>query len=173
MTRSKASLKIKYALIGHAERRALGEDNDGVKRRLARALHYKLRPIICIGERTRDVDGGYLSELRDQVLSSLSGLSYETMELLTYAYEPVWAIGAQKAMTPHEIFETVLYIRKCIAEKFPQELAHRIPILYGGSVTKENILGIKKGAPVDGFLLGRSSLDLASFGDMLQILKTL
>ena len=150
-----------YAIIGHSERRAMGDSMADVAQKLSHALAHELRPVLCIGEKERDSDGRYLAHIREQLDSALRHLSQKERKQIILAYEPIWAIGknADAAIRPADLSEMVLYIRKVLSELLPGRSGLTVPVLYGGSVEPENIRLLSEGTGVDGFLVGHASTD--------------
>jgi triosephosphate isomerase len=166
------SFGVKHVIIGHSERRSLGETSPVVAAKLKTALRAGLVPIICIGEDTHDPDGAYFEFLREELKMSLEGVRRrDDAQKLIIAYEPVWAIGkkAKDAMQPEDLAQMVIFIKKVLTEIFGRESAEKIPVLYGGSVDPSNAQGLI-GAGVKGFLVGRASLDPKSFAAIAEAL---
>lgn len=159
------SVGAKYTIIGHSERRKMGETDEDVKARINIALSSELVPIVCIGEKERDNDGEYLSVIRDQIQAIFYGTSRDWFRKVVIAYEPIWAIGknSKGAVTMHALHETAIYIRKVLSEIFDKKTALAATILYGGSVDASNATELIDGTQVDGFLVGRASLEAGSF----------
>ena len=164
-----------YAIIGHSERRALGETDETVNRKIISTLREELFVIACIGEKERDPNGHYLQFLRDQISSSLYRIPKRFLSKIILAYEPIWAIGKsdREAMKGRDVHETAIFIRKILSDIYGQENAAAIPILYGGSTSPRNVFDIISLGNVDGLLVGRESLDPKSFGEMLKIADNL
>lgn len=160
-----ASAGASYAIIGHSERRAAGDTNDLVALKLAHALAHNLTPILCVGEHERDREGRYLSYVREEITTALTLLTPKERGRVVIAYEPLWAIGktAESAITPIDLTEMVLYIRKVLAELLPGKNSHASLVLYGGSVEPGNIRDLAHTASVNGFLIGHASVDAPSF----------
>jgi len=159
-----------YALIGHSERRALGDTDSIIVEKLARAFANGLTPILCIGEHERDGEGRYLSFVREELTAALSALTAKERAQIIIAYEPLWAIGktAAFAIPPTDLAEMVLYIRKVLAELLPGRSSARTLILYGGSVEPENIRTLATLSSVDGFLIGHASVDPTIFSELVR-----
>lgn len=156
-----ASLGVSYAIVGHSERRAMGEDENGVHERVMAALDAKLAPIVCVGEHTRDASNGdHFAVIENQLRSAFTQILVKDARRLVVAYEPVWAIGktAADAMTAGELEETVIYIRKVLVELVGRAPALSIPILYGGSVEPANARELMESG-VAGFLVGHASVE--------------
>lgn len=154
--------KISYCLIGHAERRAMGETNDDCRRKVAAALANKVTPILCIGETTRNNSGEHFQLIKDQLTIALMDVPPQKVGQVVIAYEPVWAIGALQAMPPRDMHEMTIFIRKSIVETHGKD-GMNMKILYGGSVDDTNALAMLCEGEVAGFLVGRASLESAKF----------
>lgn len=164
--------KARYVIVGHSERRAMGETDEVVAKKLKSILQFPLIPIVCIGESKRDDDGDYIKHLRKQFKDSVDGLSLEETSRLVVAYEPVWAIGAKakQACSPAECREAVQVIRQVLADLLDStEAAKEVSVLYGGSVDAENAEGFLTDSLVQGLLVGRASLDPKTFGQIIKI----
>lgn len=163
-------LGVSSVIVGHSERRALGDGNEVVAKKMKQALASRLRPILCVGEKERDVEGAYLGFLKEQITSALVKIPPELVKLITIAYEPVWAIGkdAKGAATPGDFLEKSIFIRRVIADLYDQKIATTIPILYGGSVDETNASSFLGEGRAQGLLVGRASLDPRSFGVIIK-----
>ena len=150
-----------FTLIGHSERRAKGETNEMVNKKVKLALAARLKTIICLGEDKRDEHGHYLEPLRQQVKKALTGLIKPDLKRVIIAYEPVWAVGraAKSADTPADFLHHALFISKTLSDLFDKKLAMQVPIIYGGSVDSKNAEGFLKAGQADGLLVGRASLN--------------
>jgi triosephosphate isomerase (TIM) len=160
-----AALACQYVVVGHSERRALhAEDDTVVASKLQAALRHGLVPILCVGE---DLDvrrqGGHVAHCCGQLEADLEGVSAEQMAGIVIAYEPVWAIGTGEVATPEDAQEVCGAIRARLAERYDQETADRVRILYGGSVKAASTAGIMAGPDIDGALVGGASLDADEF----------
>lgn len=167
-----ANAGVTYTIVGHSERRLLGETDDIVAEKMQRALAQGLTPILCVGEKERDSSAEYLSVLRAQIGTALAPLTSKERLNVIIAYEPVWAIGktAAEAISGSDLTEMVLYIRKVLGEHLPHKAPSRIPVLYGGSVEPGNIRELAAASQVEGFLVGRASVDSVSFAGLVKAL---
>ncbi len=165
--------RIRHVIVGHSERRELGETDGMIARKVKLALQSGLQPIVCIGERERSQHGEHLGELEDQMTRSLAGVGRAQAKQLFIAYEPLWAIGKsyKYAMQPHEIHETSIFIRKILTKMFGRAVASTIPVLYGGAVEEANIAQVVRQGDVSGVLVGRASLDGKSVSHMVKALE--
>jgi len=161
----------RYTLVGHAERRAQGETDEVVAKEVGAALDVKLIPIVAVGETSRDKEGHYLEELRKTLKGSLAKVQTKDLKKLIIAYEPVWAIGAPLPPDARTIRETVIFIRKVLADMFDRNAALKARIIYGGAVDDENAQELIDGAGVSGFLLGRASVDAEKFAAIVSMFQ--
>lgn len=173
--RQVASAGAQYVILGHSERRALGDTDAIVAKKVRQALDAGLRIILCVGESERDLHAHYLQYIRTQIMTVLTGLDKKLIRNFIVAYEPVWAIGKSYdvAPKPADIHEMSIYIKKIISEIIGKNSAMKVPVLYGGSVNAENAQAILKDARVDGLLVGRQSLDAKAFNDMISYANSL
>lgn len=165
-----ATVGTSYAIIGHSERRASGDTDAIVARKLSHALAQGLTPILCIGEKERDVEGRYLAIVREELTRAIEPLAPKERSEIIIAYEPLWAIGktADSAIESNDLTEMVLYIRKVLAELLPGKSSVRSLVLYGGSVESGNIRALAITSGVDGFLIGHASVDLHTFTQLVK-----
>lgn len=166
------SLGVKYVIIGHSERRALGDTDKIINKKVLTALKSKIIPIVCVGENTRDRNGFYLAFIKHQIIECLSSIPKNQVKNIIFAYEPVWAIGekATHEATVDEFIEIQIFIKKIIADLYDMKTATSLRIIYGGSVNSSNAKGfIDSGAA--GLLVGRDSLSPKKFGDIVKIIQ--
>ncbi len=161
---------VSYAIVGHSERRRLGETDSLIAKKVSAGLAAGLKVVLCVGEHTRDEHGVYLAFVHEQLLSALAKVSRKLLKNLIVAYEPVWAIGKtdKDAITPHHLHEMVLYIRKVLSDNFGDEMGRKVPVLYGGSVFAKNAHGFISEGNADGLLVGGASLKSEEFGLILK-----
>ncbi len=155
----------RYCIVGHSERRQLfGEDNALINAKITAALNYGLMPIFCIGETLEERNSGAeFTVLTKQVKEGLNKLTANDIKKIGIAYEPVWAIGTGKTATPGQVQEAHLFIRNLLSEMYGEKEAAGVSIIYGGSVTSDNIGSLMAEPEINGVLVGSASLDLASF----------
>ncbi len=159
-----------FVIIGHSERRKyFGETDDTVNKKIKAALSYGLTPIVCVGETLEERESGKEKiVVKTQLEGAFGDLSEDDVHKVIIAYEPVWAIGTGKTATPQQAAQMHKFIRNWIEEKFSQELASRIIILYGGSVKPTNIAELMKEEDIDGALVGGASLKVDSFTEIVK-----
>lgn len=161
-----ASLGVKFSIIGHSERRAMGESNEVILMKLRAAHASGIRPILCVGEKSRaDAEKSH-ADVHEQ-LSVLEELSKKEVANTIIAYEPLWAIGAKVAATPEDAREMRIYIQKVLSDHFDEKVMKAIPVLYGGSVTVKNATEFISIAGMHGLLIGRASLEPKSFTSII------
>lgn len=167
-----------FSIIGHSERRNLpaggGESNEIIRKKLQVAFDSGITPVLCVGEKQRDKEGGHLEFIRNQIKECLLGLQKKFLVGMIIAYEPIWAIGKsyKEAMSPTDIHETTLFIKKVVSECCGRDIAGGIRILYGGSVEPEVAEAIIEYGNVDGFLVGHASLVSEKFSAILKAADT-
>ena len=151
---------VKYAIIGHSERRQyFGETDEGVNKRTLAALANGITPIVCVGETLEERESGVTEKVFDRRLEvGLKGI--EDITAVVIAYEPVWAIGTGKTATDEQAEETIAYIRKKIGELFCPKCAEKLIIQCGGSMNAKNCKGLMAQPDIDGGLIGGASLKL-------------
>ena len=163
-------LSVRYAIVGHSERRQFfGETNEGVNQRARAALANQIRPIVCVGETLVQREANQTEEVvRGQVTASLAGLSKDDMLETVIAYEPVWAIGTGRNATPAQAQEVHALIRGLLAKMFGAEVAARVRLQYGGSVKPANARELLGQPDLDGALVGGASLKAADFAGIVK-----
>lgn len=154
-----------YVILGHSERRhVIGETDEQINKKVRAALAAGLTPILCVGETLAERESGRtMSVVKSQFSGSLAGISATDAEKTVIAYEPVWAIGTGKTATPAQAQEVHADLRKLLAERYNQELANSVRILYGGSVKPDNASELLTQPDIDGALIGGASLKANSF----------
>ena len=155
----------KYVIIGHSERRQhFGETDEGINKKIKRALYGNMKPVFCIGETLQQRDDEQTFKvIGSQVEKGIDGLSEEAVSSVIIAYEPVWAIGTGRNATPEQAEEVHGFIRSHLRETYGRSVSETASILYGGSVTPENIKALIKEPDIDGALVGGASLNVDSF----------
>jgi len=165
-----ASLGVKYSIVGHSERRALGDTDQDIAQKVQHALANGIAPILCVGERERDAGAEYLGFLRAQIAAVYAPLSHQERLQVAIAYEPIWAIGKSslEAITPPDLTEMVLYIRKVLSDYLPGKSPAKTLVLYGGSVEPGNARDLASGTGIDGFLVGHASVEAETFAALVK-----
>jgi triosephosphate isomerase len=168
-----ASCGCRYVLVGHSERRTLFHEDDSlVNRKLRAALDGALTPILCLGETLPERRRGETEKkVTSQLVTGLGGVEPRAVESLVIAYEPVWAIGTGEAASPQAAQETIAFLRRSIAAAFGKAAAEGVRLLYGGSVTPENIAPFLNEPDVDGALVGGASLSCGSLAAIVAAVR--
>ena len=150
----------KYVIIGHSERRQyFGENDESVNKKLIKALKAGLIPIVCVGESLAERENGTTMELvRMQVKRAFLNIEANEATKTVIAYEPIWAIGTGKTATSEQAEEVCAAIRRLICELYGNDIAQKVRILYGGSVTAANAEELFSQENIDGGLVGGASL---------------
>ena len=164
-------LRVGYTLVGHSERRALGETDEMVNWKVKTAMSYGLTTVVCVGEGERDESGHYLAQLKRQLEDGLADLPKKAFSKLVIAYEPVWAIGkdAKGVETPEGFNHNMIFIRKTLSYILGPKEATKVPILYGGSVSAKNADSFLREGGADGLLVGRDSLTAKNFLEIVRL----
>ena len=157
---------VSYAIVGHSETRASGKSDDDTRKEVAAALALRLTPILCVGELSRDASGDHLAVVREQLTTGLADVPVGKLSKVLIAYEPVWAIGGETTMSPREMHEMSIFIRKVVVDRY-SPVGHSMKVLYGGSVSEKNTLPMLEDGDVDGLLVGHVSIDAARFAALL------
>ena len=165
-----ASIKTKYVIIGHSERREYFEENSEIiAQKVSICLENGLIPIFCCGENLdlRE-DDAYFDFIKRQIGESLFHLSKEQFSSVVIAYEPIWAIGTGKTATSAQAQEVHQFIRKVVFDKYGAEIAENLSVLYGGSCKPDNAKELFACPDVDGGLIGGASLKSRDFTDIVK-----
>ncbi|UJL47428.1 triose-phosphate isomerase [Virgibacillus sp. NKC19-16] len=159
--------------LGHSERRQYYNENDeDINKKVLAALRYGMKPLICIGENIEHKSNNISKEtLASQLKVCLKGLTDEQARNVMIAYEPVWAIGEKGVPADAGyVAEIHTYLRKTLENLFDHS-GSSIPLLYGGSVNRENFLNYIDITDVNGLFIGRSAWDTDSFREILERLE--
>lgn len=164
-------LKTEYVIIGHSERRAMGETDEVVQKKILAALKCNLTPVVCIGEKERDSKGDFFSFVEKQVRSVVAVLPAASVKKLVLAYEPIWAIGTGKTATAADVKEMQLFLFTVLTKLFDRPTAQKVTLLYGGSVKADNAFQLHKEGGMNGFLVGGASLKADDFIQIINATK--
>ncbi|MBQ5952570.1 MAG: triose-phosphate isomerase [Lachnospiraceae bacterium] len=150
----------KYVILGHSERREMfAETNEGVNKKVLKAIEHGLIPIICCGETlTQREQGITVDHIRQQIRIAYLGVPKEAVKNTVIAYEPIWAIGTGKVATTEQAQEVCGAIRRLMIELYDRKTANAVRILYGGSVAPSNAKELFEQPDIDGGLVGGASL---------------
>jgi triosephosphate isomerase (TIM) len=149
-----------YVILGHSERRhVFGELDEGINKKVLKALALGLKPILAVGEKLDQREAGQTEDVvGGQLRAGLAGVSAAQMAEVTIAYEPVWAIGTGETASPEQAEAVHVYLRGVLAELYGAEIAEATIIQYGGSVKPSNAAELLGQPNVDGALVGGAAL---------------
>lgn len=167
---------VQYVLVGHSERRRMFNETDAmVNKKLRAALQSRMKPILCVGEPLSVRKGGMEKVHRyvgAQVRRGLRGVSSGELKRVAIAYEPVWAIGSDRADTPENASETHGWIRRTVEKIYGGRASGQTEIrprvLYGGSVNAKNAQEFLRAPNVGGLLIGRASINASEFSRIVK-----
>lgn len=166
------SLGVKYVILGHSERRMMGDTDKIINKKILATLKEKLTPILCVGETSRDSNGFYLAFIKNQLIECLFSVPKSQIKNIIIAYEPIWAIGdkSKQEATQEEFVEIQIYIKKVISDIYGINTVNTLRIIYGGSVHESNAKKFIDGG-ADGLLVGRDSLVPKKFEGIIRVIK--
>ncbi|MDD7885275.1 triose-phosphate isomerase [Flavivirga sp. 57AJ16] len=159
------SIGIKTVILGHSERREyFNETDELLAKKVDAALSKGMRVIFCFGEELADrKSGNEETVVGNQIKNALFHLNAASYQNIILAYEPVWAIGTGETASPEQAQDMHAFIRKTLADKYGNDVADEVSILYGGSVKPANAEEIFSKPDVDGGLIGGASLNADDF----------
>lgn len=160
---------VKYALVGHSERRNVFRETDkDVRFKVQAAYRNGITPVLCVGESAIErAQGETVEVLHHQIVGGLSNITSEEAKHLVIAYEPVWAIGSGDNAAPGDVSRAVRTIRSQVRHLFGEDVAGSVRVLYGGSVNQDNAAAYLRLVGVDGLLIGGASLDAFAFSNIV------
>jgi len=156
-------LGVTFVIVGHSERRAMGETDEAVRAKTDAVLKHRLTPIVCIGERERDEQGSFYSYIEQQLHALTEGMKPAELKRVVIAYEPIWAIGTGNTATAVDVKEMQLFIETYLTKRFGRLAARAVRLLYGGSVKPHNAAELHAEGGMNGFLVGGASLQAKDF----------
>ena len=167
------STGAQYVILGHSERREYyNETPEILKEKVLLAQKNDLKVIFCIGESKEEREANKQNEVvKAELEGSVFNLPAEDFKKIIIAYEPIWAIGTGLTATAEQAEEIHAYIRQIIAEKYGEDVADEISILYGGSCKASNAPELFSKPNIDGGLIGGASLKAADFKGIIDAWK--
>lgn len=163
-----ASFGVTHVILGHSERRALGETDGAINKKVHAALKRKLVPVVCIGEQTRDPHGQFYQLIADQLRALAVGLKPAELTRVVIAYEPIWAIGTGVTATAEHVKEMQLFIVSTLTKLVDRKTAEKVRLIYGGSVKESNAKELYTEGGMSGFLVGGASLTPVEFAAIIK-----
>jgi triosephosphate isomerase len=167
-----SDMDVQFVILGHSERRKVGETDEIINKKVKSVVNSKMNAILCVGESSRDEHGDFYAIIKEQLHLGLRDVSKRVLGNVVIAYEPVWAIGAKEAMTPRDLHEMTIYIKKVLQDMFGT-LSSDVRVIYGGSVNKFNTELLVKEGNVSGLLIGRESLKPRDFVEIIKIVDSI
>jgi triosephosphate isomerase (TIM) len=153
---------VRYAIVGHSERRQYhGETDAMVAEKAKAALAAGITPIVCVGETLAEREAGHMQEVVKRQMAAVIHVNGHCISEIVVAYEPVWAIGTGKTATPEQAQEVHALLRAQLTAATPHP--ERVHILYGGSMNAGNAAQLLAQPDIDGGLVGGASLKAADF----------
>jgi triosephosphate isomerase len=153
---------VRYAIVGHSERRQYHCESDAVVADKAKvALAHGITPIVCVGETLAEREAGRTEEVVKRQLAAVIHVNGHCISEIVVAYEPVWAIGTGRTATPEQAQQVHALLRKQLAAATSH--AERVHLLYGGSMNAANAASLLAQPDIDGGLIGGASLKSADF----------
>ena len=157
-----------YVIIGHSERRQyFGESSEIINKKIKASIAAEIIPILCIGERLEENEAGKTEEVLTRQFAASSDRLY-FLSGMVIAYEPVWAIGTGRSATGAQANDTIGFIRRLVSHQHGSDIADSVRILYGGSVTADNITELMGQPEIDGALVGGASLKADDFTSIVK-----
>lgn len=150
-----------WVILGHSERRTLfHEDDEFLKKKIDYVLNKTdINVIACIGETLQERESGKTNDVVErQVKAYQEKIGNDQYDRVVIAYEPVWAIGTGKVATPQQAQEVHEHLRQFIGKNSSADIAQKVRIIYGGSVTGASAKELAQQPDIDGFLVGGASL---------------
>lgn len=166
---------VKYALVGHSERRHIfHESAKDIRTKVQAILRNNITPVLCVGETATDRTLGEATHvIQDQVVSGLANVTSHELENVVIAYEPVWAIGTGKNAKPEDAEAAAMTICREIKALYGEKAAEAVRILYGGSVNEENAKEYLAIKGIHGLLIGGASLEIDVFTKIVEDAHTI
>ena len=160
--------------LGHSERRAMfGETDFTVNKKVNAALRHGLRPLVCVGETALEKQFNVAQDsVVRQVKIALHDVERNQMKNLIFAYEPVWAIGeGGTPASPSHANSIHATIRQAIGDLYDREMADEVPVIYGGSVNRENAHSLIAEPDIDGLFVGRAAWEAKGFIGLIETVR--
>ncbi|MCB9814600.1 triose-phosphate isomerase [Candidatus Nomurabacteria bacterium] len=164
-------LGVSMVIVGHSERRAMGETNKEVCQKVVTILAQKITPVVCVGESERDDQGNFFTFVEEQLRSLSEVLDTTQIKKVVIAYEPIWAIGTGNTATNEDVKEMQLFIETVLTKLYDRNTAKKVKLIYGGSVKAHNAAELYKEGGMSGFLVGGASLKAEEFSEIVKACK--
>ncbi len=162
-----SQFKVEYIILGHSERRKMGESEELINRKVRAVVAGGMTAIICVGEGGRDVNGDFYNFIKDQIASAIKDIPKKLLGQIVIAYEPIWAVGASESVSVNDLHEMSIFIKKVLKD-LCGIAGDGIKILYGGDVDRVNADTLVRDGNVSGLLIGRESLRAKDFIEIIK-----
>jgi triosephosphate isomerase (TIM) len=161
---------VNWCIVGHSEQRAAtGESEEHIVHKANLLLKHGIAPILCLGESEQERQNDQtVAKVTKQMQELMSNIERTSLAKLVIAYEPIWAVGTGVTPESDQVAEVILLIRKLVANRYDQDVADRLRILYGGSVTADNVGDYVGGPSADGVLVGGASVHPREFVEIIK-----
>ncbi len=151
-------LEVKYVVVGHSERRRLGESDEMIAKKMKAGTDVGLKVILCVGEPLSVYKKG--KKVTEEFIKKQFRFIKDKKNLII-AYEPIWAVGTGKNADPEDAARVARFIKSIVS----------VPVLYGGSTNSKNAEDFLKKKEIAGLLIGGASIDAKEFQKMIKIAK--
>jgi triosephosphate isomerase (TIM) len=167
-----SQFKVDYVILGHSERRKMGESDELINKKVRAVVGGGMTAIICVGESVRDNNGNFYNFIKQQIIFSLKDVSKKSLNQVVIAYEPIWAVGAKEAVSPRDLHEMSIFIKKVLRD-LCGAFSESVRIIYGGDADKVNADVLVRDGNVSGLLVGRESLRVKDFIEIIKLIDSL
>ncbi len=164
--------KVDYVIVGHSERRKMGESDELINKKVRAVIGGGMTAIICVGESSRDTNGDFYNFIKQQIISSLKDVSKKQLNQVIFAYEPLWAVGGPEPVSPGELHEMSIFIKKVLKD-LCGTFSESVKIIYGGDADRVNADVLVRDGNVSGLLVGRESLRVKDFIEIIKLVDSL
>lgn len=160
---------INYSIIGHFETKSIFHySNEDINKKILSLTNNNMNAILCVGDTKEDKENNNsISSVLEQIETNLKGVLIDNLEHLIIAYEPIYAIGTGNPVSVENIIEIINAIRNKISQLYSLDAAETVRIIYGGSINSANYMEYMNEDNIDGLLIGKTSLDVTAFYDII------
>ena len=157
---------VKYAIVGHVERRVMGEQNDRINAKVRNCLGHGITPILCVGDTLHEYQANQTEHvIKKQLKECLVGVT--DYSKIIVAYQPIWSIGTGFYAAPELTGIICNLIRKTVQKIGGSPMCGNFPILYAGGITTHNSREYLEASDVDGLMVGPTSMKPQIFHEII------